>query len=227
MPATFGEIIDRVREVLTDVVMWPDATLLIWINQGIRDYSHYLPYATSGVIDCTLGTKEYVLGESDGDTPGLVHVIKVEYPDGQTPKRFLTRLNEDSTYFNNGQYYDLRGDPSNYLVIGESPVATDDICVQYTGLHTTFEDVDERGTETTVPSQHLEALSLFCIWKAAEEVFMTEEIDPDTKEFLISQMGLNAMRYERVYRNKIAEYQSSNQSLRAGPWAMDEHDRIY
>ena len=55
---------------------------------------------------------------------------------------------------------------------------------------------------------------------------MSEEIDPDTKEFLVSQMGLNAIRYERVYRNKIQEYLASSQGQRTGPWTMDLNDRI-
>jgi len=79
----------------------------------------------------------------------------------------------------------------------------------------------------TVPDPHLEALRLFAIWKAAEEIFLSEEIDPDTREFLVSQMGLNMIRTERMYRNKIEAYQVSSLSERAGPWSMDNKDRIY
>lgn len=219
---TLDEIRAIVREVLTDTTQWPDATLNTWINQGIRDYSHYFPNTAEDTIPCADGKRDYLLGATY--CPGIISVLRVEYPDGEEPPRYLARLDESSSFFLNGGFYDLRGSPHNALLLGESPSLGEEIAVQYTCLHEALVNDEEA---VGIPDQHLEAISIFCIWKAAEEIFMTEEIDPDTKEFLVSQMGLNAARYERVYRSKIAEYQSGSQSRRVAGWRLDGQDRIY
>ena len=55
--------------------------------------------------------------------------------------------------------------------------------VRYNAIHT-VPTLD--ASVLTVPDRHPEVIRLFCIWKAAEEIAMTEEIDPDTQEFLVS-----------------------------------------
>jgi hypothetical protein len=216
------DLLNTIREILGDVTQWPDATINLWIDQAIRDYSHYFPHSNDGAIPCVEGVREYTLG--DDYTAGLFAVTHVEYPQGQEPPRHLSRLDETSGLFMHGAFYDLRGDPPTQIVLGEVPLAGQYLKIHYLMPHKALAADED---ETTVPAQHLEALSIFCIWKAAEEIFLAEEIDPATAEFLVSQMGLNATRYERIYRNKIAEYQSGSQSRRAGAWKMDDKDRVY
>jgi len=219
---TLAQIRAIVREVLADTTQWPDATLNVWINQAIRDYSHYFPDYATEAIPCVTDDTTYALGATYA--AGIISLIRVEYPDGETPPRYLQRLNDGSQFFLNGPYYDIRGDPPEELRLGESPTTGEYVEVSYTKAH---KALSANADATTVPDRHLEALSIFCVWKAAEEIFATEEIDPDTREFLVSQMGLNAIRYERIYRNKIAEYQSGSASERSGPWGMDKYGQVY
>ncbi len=190
---TRSGILAIIREVLADATQWPDATLNAWINQGIRDYSHYFPLAGTDAIPCATGDRTYALGATY--CAGIISVTRVGYPQSAADPRYILRLDESSGLFLGGPFYDLQGDPPNLLTIGESPTTGEYIDVQFTKVHKALgADADV----TDVPDNHLEAISIFAIWKAAEEIFMTEEIDPDTKEFLVSQMGLNATRYERV-----------------------------
>jgi hypothetical protein len=118
----------------------------------------------------------------------------------------------------------VRGVPPNEIFMGEEAAIDDVVVVRYNAIHT----IPSGGSSVlTIPDRHLEAIRLFCVWKAAEEIAMTEEIDPDTREFLVSQMGLNVIRCERIYRNKIQEYQNASLSERSGAWSMDGIDRIY
>lgn len=212
-----------IREVLNSVSEWPDATLNVWINQAIRDYSHYFPLVSYEAVPVVAAQRAYTLGATY--TPGIIEVIKVEYPTGGSPPTYLQRLSMNSSAFWDGHYYDLRGDPPNAIQIGESPTTGQYIGIQFTKLHT----IPTGDTSVlTVPDIHLEALQMFCKWKAIEESEMEEMLNPDTTEFILTQIGLNAIRAERVYSNKLREYRAGGQGERSSPgWQMDKWDRTY
>jgi hypothetical protein len=214
---------DIIREILNDTTQWPDATLNAWINQGIRDYSHYFPYHGSEAIPTVAAQRAYTLGATY--CAGIIEVLKVEYPTGNEPPTYLQKLSMSSPSFWDQDYYDLRGDPPNQITIAKSPADSEYINIQFTKIHT----IPTGDSSTlTVPDIHLEAISLFCKWKAIEESEMEEMLNPDTTEFILTQIGLNATRAERIYRNKIAEYQQASSGDRSSPgWQMDKWDRIY
>jgi hypothetical protein len=193
----------------------------VWINQAILDYSHYFPYAVTKSYTFTSISHSFTISNL---TPAPLRVLRVEYPDGETPPRYLTPISKTDPRFWEGAYYEAVGEPPTDIFLGEEAAAGEVVEITYTAIHTL---PTQDASVLTVPDIHLDALILFCLWKAAEEILMTEEIDPDSLEFLVSQKGLNMIRLERVYRNKIWEFQQSSSSRVAGFWRMDGADRIY
>ena len=218
---TRAQMLAIVRETLTDTTQWPDATINVWIADAIRDYSHFFPYVVEKTYTFTCAARSFTISTL---SPPPLEVLRVEYPDGEEPPRYLSPLSMTSSKFWDGPYYEVRGVPPNELYLGELAAIDDVVVVRYNAIHTIPAG---DASVLTLPDRHLEVLRLFCIWKAAEEIAMSEEIDPDTQEFLVSQMGLNVIRCERVYRNKMQEYQRASLSERSGPWSMDGKDRIY
>ncbi len=210
-----------IRERLTDSVKWSDATLNTWINQAILDYSHYFPYIAAKSYTFTASSRSFTIANLN---PTPIRVLRVEYPAGLQPPRYLTPIPRSDPRFWDGPYYEAVGEPPTDIYLGEEAQAGEAAEVTYTAIHTL---PTSDNSVLSVPDIHLEVLILFCLWKAAEEILMSESIDPDSLEFLVSQKGLNVIRLERLYRNKLWEFQRSSSSRVAGFWRMDAKDRIY
>ena len=209
-----------VREVLTNDESWPDSTLNAYISDAFRDYSFYFPQHVEVKIDCVDDQVEYPLTSFTG----IMDVLRVEYPDGEDPPRYLVQRPETGT-FEGQPVYDARGDPLVTLVIGEEPDTGEDIILTYSAMQTIPSD---DTTALTVPDQHFEAIKLFCQWVAIRELELEESRDPDTTSLLLSMLGLNSGRAERLYRKRINEYEDHHGMGGAvGPWRMDGSDRIY
>lgn len=208
-----------IRQILTDPVVWPDATINLWIKQAIRDYSNYFPQLVSTTINCVADQRVYSLTSYTG----IREVIEVEYPDGEDPPRYLYRLGEKHPRFIDGQYYDVRiSDVPLVLVLGEEPASGEQIAFTYQADHT----IPTQDSDTlTMPDRHLEALVLFCQWIAIRELEMNEAAEPDDSNIVLSMLGLNSGRADRLYRAKIREYQETESpGGLSGPWVMD---RVY
>lgn len=210
----------NLREVLSDESTWPDSTLNAWINDAIRDFSNYFPRQLTAEISCTANTKVYSLAAYTG----LLSLILVEYPKGETPPRYLLRRPESGAFYEL-PVYDLRGDPPSSLVLGESPATGEKIDIYYSATHPA---ISADTTALTISDQQLDALRLYCIWQAVREMELGEAQDPDRTTTILNALGLNGFRAERAYRTKIADYQAAAApGGYAGPWVMDKHDRIY
>ncbi|MBE0410671.1 MAG: hypothetical protein IBX69_13155 [Anaerolineales bacterium] len=207
------------RETLADTVIWPDKSINAWIADGIRDYSNYFKRQTTSTIVCTANVREYSLASLP-----ITDLLRVEFPKYLEPPRYLMFKPETSNIIDL-PVYDVRGDPPITLVIGELPVTGDEIEITYSADHLIPENDD---ATLTVPDIHLEIIRLFVIWQAIKRVEIAETADPDRLSMILGQLGINAVRAERVYRYKLEEYRKKMAaSGRAGPWVMDSHDRIY
>ena len=217
---TRAELRAAIRETLSDRGTWPDATLNAWINAAIRDYNSYFQQVSSASINCAAGTRSYSLSALDG----MHGVLQVEYPAGETPPRFLDRRPETGNFYGL-PVYDLRGDPPTTLVIGELPEAGETISVVYT---LDYDTVSDDTTALELPDRHLDGLVAFAQWQAIQELEVSTSIDPDTKNLLLAELGVSLARAEQFYRAKMRGYQrSAAPGGYAGPWLVDEHDRIY
>jgi hypothetical protein len=139
---TLAEFRETMRAVLKDKTVWRDSMLNGWINDAVRDYLNYFPMEAYYKIDCTDATREYELSTAEG----VLGVLSVEYPDGQTPPRFLQRFEETHPSFWEGPYYDIRQPSRNMvavgssaiyptLVIGEAPTDSQDIILRFLRMH--------------------------------------------------------------------------------------------
>ena len=218
---TRAEFRSVLRETLTDRAIWPDTLLNIWINNAIQDYSNYFPRRAETTLACVAAQRVYSLTALSG----IQGILAVEYPKDESPPRYLARRPETGSFLDL-PVYDVRGDPPLSLVIGESPAAAEEIWVAYACDHTT---PSTDSTALTVPDKHLEALKLFVIWQAVRELELTEAADRAGTEMLLSLLGLNSVRAERLYRNRIDDYakKAAAPGGYAGPWVADDHDRIY
>jgi hypothetical protein len=221
MTFTLATFRDTIRWILTDATIWRDSMLNGWIKDAIRDYSNYFPLETSLKLDCTAATREYSLA-SAGEVLG---VISVEYPDGQTPPRYLQRMVETHAIFWDHPYYDIRQGSTQYLVIGESPAAADDIIFRYLTLHT---NPTSDSSTLTIPDEHLEALRLYVYWRALVHIALDQDIDVGRKSNIITSLGGTAKEAEYAYHYKLRGFTApAPLTGLAGSWHMDADDRIY
>jgi hypothetical protein len=231
---TLGELRATLREILPDPTVWPDVSINAWIQEAIRDFSGYFPLELSGTLDLAAGerfyevTMIYYQGSPLYDdayyASDVVGIVQVEYPSGETPPRFLTRKQESSGIVGEA-VFDVRGNPPRDLVFGETPAADEKARVVYTCGHDIPSDDDD---VITVPGNRQEAIIEFVRWQAVREAEMNETMNPDTKNLVLSMIGLNSGRAERIYRAKIKDYQG--QEAPGGyvsGWRMDGKDRVY
>jgi hypothetical protein len=218
---TLGELRATLREILPDATVWPDSSVNAWIQEAIRDFSGYFPRETSGLLSLEADERVYALS---GLADGIFAVIQVEYPYGGDPPRFLARMQESAGIVGKAAF-DVRGSPPSELVLGEKPAAGEQARVVYTCGHEKPEDDTD---VITVPDNRLEAIIEFTRWQAIREAEMNETMDPDTKNLVLSMVGLNSGRAERIYRAKIRDYQGQEAAggYVAG-WRMDDKDRVY
>lgn len=209
-----------VRETLVDTVIWPDKSVNAWINDAIRDYSNYFRRQVSVTISCVATTREYSLTAYTG----IAEILRVEYPKGEDPPKYLLYRAETGTFVDLPAY-DVRGDPPITLVIGESPVAGEEIYLTYAADH----EIPTTDSSTlTLPDIHLELVRLFVTWQAIKRVEVSETADPDRLSMILTQLGINSVRAERIYRFKLEEYRKKMAaSGLSGPWIMDTRDRVY
>jgi hypothetical protein len=219
---TRSELRKYIREVLYDNIQWPESSLNNWINDAIRDFSNYFSRAVATDINCV--ADQYIYSFSSYD--GLREVLGVEYPKGENPPRWLSRLSEKSPNFRDGPYYDLVGGaPPGAMELGEAPKTGEQITLDYLADHT-IPSTDM--SSITVEERHWQALYLFVQWQAIRELEMDEARQPDDSNIVLSMLGLNSGRAERLYRSKLREYKSTEaDGGAAGPWVMDSNDRIY
>jgi hypothetical protein len=221
MSFTLATFRDTVRTILTDKTIYRDSLITAWIKDAIRDYSYYFPLEKELKIDCTAGTREYSLSA----IMPVMGIISVEYPDGEDPPRFLLRQAETHPAFRDLPVYDLRDGSTQYLIIGESPATADDIILNYQTLHI----VPSSDSDTlTVPEHHGELIRLYVVWKAAEMIEASIQIEPPRKAALLTALGGNSKQAEYAYSYKMRMFQApAPHSKIIGPWSMDKKDRVY
>jgi hypothetical protein len=156
MTTTLGQFRESLRSLLTDKTQWRDTLLNMWIQDGIRDYSHHLPRLASASITCAAGQQSYSLTAYT-----ILQARAVEYPSSQTPRRLLSHLGREHPAFAGGPYYDLKADHS-FLYLGESPALGEFILLEYDTLHA-VPAID--SAELSVPVQHLSCCACTCCGK--------------------------------------------------------------
>jgi hypothetical protein len=223
MTYTRSQVRDLVRRRLGDLTppyTFSDLQLNQWIVDAIADYTNTFPRRLTATIDTTAGTNEYDL-PSD-----FLSMLSVESPSGESPPRYLLRLDRRSAAFLGGEgYYDLF-EPGDAGAVPQLCLSGDiqngEASIIYQAQHAYL---DDDADECSLPDPHLELIVLFCRWAANQELASTESADPDPKSLAMSTLELNAYRAERAYRQSLKDYQRGAESGR-GEW-NGEVERVY
>jgi hypothetical protein len=206
------------RGVIENATTFPDATLNLWINDAIREYSVHFPRKASDQYTnaSTLVDGAYALSDS------AMGVLAVEYPEGETPKRYLTRLDRRDPAFYGGEYYDVFGDVPRWVQIGIGQVVSGETMRVYSNYIHTIPSAD--GSTLTVPDPHLELLMAYVLYLAAKarEVEASRTLGVDGL-IDIASVSMMAQRMWRQWQDKLKMFMAeASPGVWAGPWVMDK-----
>ena len=224
---TLAQLADRAQTILDDSAeaIWSQATVEALALDAIREYSTHFPRRRSTTISAVADQHEYTLPAD------FQSVISVEYPTGEDPPDYLTRLDyQDPNFWNAGDHYDIvdLADASDTaeLWLSDDPDGTESIEIHYLADHDA--GIGSGGT-ITVPERHETILILYVIWQAQLILQHNEEQNPTSNSsLLMSQLATNADRARRSYVQALSRalYAHEGRSARA-TWRMDKYDRIY
>lgn len=224
---TAQELIDdSIRPALNDTAAaeYTDAELLAFLNEAIKEYSQHFPRTAETDLTAVANTRTYNLPVD------AINVTAVEYPAGDNPPEFISRMSRQRPSFARFEYYDFlpSGDLTSYpvLLLSFDPVAAETITVTY---HYPHDNTLALSDNITVPSDHHHVLVQYVLFAAARQQQATEEANPtSSSSLLMSQYASNTRRYELSYLNAINRiiYHRRGQSVTI-TWTMDTHDRIY
>ena len=223
MAYTRGQLRDLCRRRLGDLAVpykWSDLQVNQWINDAIADYSIHFPRRVALKIDCATGMHTY-------DLPADCHaVLRVEYPHGEYPPKYLQLSDSASPFFyDSGYLYDfapaMDADTPGQIIISASPLSIEDIEIIYQGDHTYL---DDDAGEVTVLDRHLELVMLYVRWAAYQELATTESSDPDPTSLALSTLELNAYRAQRLYLQALDKTQQAESISATVHWVMNGWD---
>lgn len=221
-----SDIVALARLALSDPgkATWSDETLADWVEEGLRDYAAHFQATGTYTEDCEAGVHEYELPST------VLGIIQVEYPLGEDPPEYLSRLSRrDPRFWSADTYYDV--EPSHRqgegptLFLSADTAATEDFKVTYSGQYYDYAATVE-STTVEVPDNHIPIIVMYVQWKAAVERLFNEMRVPGGQHDAVvySQTAQNARtEYERAIKTALA----TRAETRTAQWTMDHHDRIY
>jgi hypothetical protein len=225
--STLANIADEAQNVLSDsaAATWSQATVEEWINAAIRDYSNHFPRLVETTQSTTADDRTYDL-PADFQT-----MVKVEYPDGQDPPEYLSRLSYKHPQFWQGDYWydvvfkDNVADAAEFWM-SKKPAASETIRWHYLATH---DFTLASGGTVTVPEQHENLLIAFVVWKAHQELLMAEQQSPTSNSsLLMGQLANNADRAKRAYFQAVAQALRGREGTSAQlAWRPGGSERIY
>ena len=230
--ATLANIADRAQNALEDpsAATWTQALIEEWVCEAIRDYNLYFRRTATTAYNISSSSTTLTLSRL------CRQVMSVEYPTGEDPPTYLTRMDRyHPDFYKRDDNYDFEpvdeygqtedGGYSPYLVFSEAPDTGETVTVIYRAIH----DAELESSDlVTIPDEHQHLLVLFVTWKAFHEQAMDEAKNPDTTTRLVQQMNLTAIAAEENYRRAMKQaIQMTGAGGWTTPWKADEHDRIY
>ena len=204
--ATHADLRTIVRLVLAGTSDWPNGTLDVWIREATRLYSAQFPRQLRYTQSLTTGAQAYAL-PGGHDFRG---VLAVEYPSGETPKSYLREAREsDASFSDQDAVYALRPAADTvvaasdtvamYIVFAETVATGESAVIDYLTAHRiAASDTDV----VTVPQQHWEALTMYCIYRAYSELEADEAITVDSSNVSIVLAQLSQSARSAWYRYK-------------------------
>jgi hypothetical protein len=223
MAVTLAQVLDNVQaQVSDDATEFSDADLTQVIYDAIREYSQHFPRIQSTTQACTTGHPSYSLPAD------LIGIVEVQYPSGEDPPEYKTRLDRQSEYFwDSDDYYDveLEGEGGGTIYMSEDVATGNSIAITYTAWH----DTSLLTTDNlSVPEHHIPLIIAYAVWQCYARRLAEEMDDPDTTIHLIRDMQESVTEHRLAYERKLARaLKSHGQSRITKGWVMDGSDPIY
>jgi hypothetical protein len=226
-----ADVADLAQYTLADTggSLWPQGTVEIWVLEAIRDYSVHFHRVLDETINASDDTHEYNLSRD------VIDVVQVEYPSGEDPPAYLTRLpRTDPRFWATEGFYDIElrfqtgsGNEST-IWISEAGTTGEQIAYTYLAAYYDGSESPIEDVVVEVPDPHIPILIAFVEWKAASERLFDELQDPDRTIHLIDGMRKTVETKRQHYDEMIAAALADQ--VRSGwvsRWHMDSRDRIY
>jgi len=220
----FGTFVDQCMEAIGDPLgsHWARTLVSELVKDAIRAFPIPRPIQTT--LDAAAGVHLY-------DLPSAFReVVSVQYPTGQDPPAYLSRLSQQNpAFWQSDGYYDVdrnyEDTAGHQLCLSASPAAGKKILVCYLGDH------DAAMTEystLSVPDRYLHLLTLYVVWRAWLERLGAEQKDPTAHTALLSELTGAARQAEAAYRAAVElALADLAESRRTPALHMDGYDRIY
>lgn len=204
---TFAELVNRCETDLNDESnsTWTAAQIVKWLNDAICDYSQHFPRIMTQTISAAADTNAYDLAAD------FMGVLSVEYPTGQDPKEYLSRLSyKHGDFWNFDSWYDIlpRSDETDVseIMISHDPAGTESIEIEYHAHHDLVTDADDTSGDVTVPPNHQHILVKFTLWQATNHLLFSEQKSPTSNSsLLMAQLSQNARRLEASYHTSLQQ----------------------
>jgi hypothetical protein len=230
---TLAQLADICQRQLADETgfTWSQETVEAWVLEAIRDISQHFPRVREARYTLTAQVHEYDLPND------FVDALLVEYPDGEDPPAYLTRLaRTDPDFWSSDDYYDIYpggqlSDPDvdelevGLLILSAAPSTGEHATLAYSAEHDSALD----PTDTVTIAQRLHGVVVtYVVWRAWVERVAVEEQNPDATVLLLSQLASNADRAHRRYTEALNRARGAHTEAElAGPWRVDPYDRVY
>lgn len=223
---TLADLRGQCRLALASTSDWADATLDKWIADAIRIYSARFPRTWKYTLTLATGTQSYALP----GLHGLIDVLRVEYPAGQTPPEFVYPADPDGPAFQDGDCAyaitapadstAIESDTGSGSILFADTVTTGETAViTYNGCHAIPVAADD-DAQITVPLAHWEALIAFVDFRAHWELETDEAATISTVSVVLAQLGENARRAWNRYKELMDYYAASDSRSHVIAWQM-------
>lgn len=219
MPTTRAQFRAQIRGWVVDTTFYTDAMVNLWINSAIWEYSQHFPR----VLGQTFNAASIIQNGGYPLDDNVIGVLSVEYPAGQFPIKYLTRVDRRTPGWDGDwDVYDLIGDPVSHIMLGAGVITGTNILSVYThSLHVL--PTDDAST-LTMPDSHLpllEAYIMFLVEKNREaEASRTLGV---VDLYDITSLSMATRRAWYTYQEKLKVFlNETTGSVRGGPWVMDK-----
>jgi hypothetical protein len=219
-----GELRASLRQTLADTTVWPDAALNRWIDEAVADYSGYfrLPYRAG--IPAVTGMTVY---ELDFAGKLVFDVLTVKYLTTADPPVYLSRMDQTDPRFFLGHNYDIYCDGDftfQRMIVSKAPGK--ELGVYWISYEASHPRPTNDTFVLTVPDNHLDALRLYVVWKAFQQIEAEKALAAvdyvDTGLVALPLVGSSAARAAGLYRQKIRDLSSrATAGGYVGPWRME------
>ncbi len=172
-----------------------------WIHDAIAELSQFFPQTLRARFTLQSGQNPLDLSS----LVGFQTILRVRYPLGVQPPRFLRRrLRTQAGFFGNPLAYDLDRDEGGVwqLYLGVTPQGGEQLELTYQADHL-FPSADD--SELTIPDRHLELIVLFVRMAALQEQLAQLGAQALPAPALLNVRMLNAARARQEYLQALAK----------------------